>query len=103
MKTLTPVHLSIKNNDIDAFEAFMDSDSTITFNYQLQDIKGLNYLQYFEKHWTDNREDDRRMMLIEKTGLKPSLTKEEEKALKEEEKKKKADAKQAKKAKKKEG
>ncbi|MCP4457670.1 MAG: ankyrin repeat domain-containing protein [Cytophagales bacterium] len=99
MDTSTPIHLAIKSKNTQAFELFMQDEVEFTLN--LVDDKGRNYVQYFEKYWTDNREDDFLIMLMNKTELKPRPTKEEIKKIKEDEKAKKAADKNAKKDKKK--
>jgi len=99
MNTLTPIHLAIKLQNEQAFTALMQEEVKFTVN--LVTDKGLNYVQYFEKHWSDDREDDFLIMLMEKTELKPTPNKEESKQMKADEKTKKSDAKDAKKEKKK--
>lgn len=100
MKTLTPIHWAIKENSEEAFIAFMDEE--VEFNVNIADIKGLNYVEYFEKNWSEDRENDFFIMLMNRTELKPTPTKKERKVKKAEEKKLKKEEKKEKKKKKEE-
>ncbi len=101
MEGLTPIHWAIKLNNEQAFTAFMQDEVSFVKN-MVTIKKGLNYLEYFKKNWSEDQEDDTMILLMNKTGLEHPPTKEDEKMAKEESKAAKKDEKEAKKDKKKE-